>query len=233
MKGLIFHNAGITNATGYAEKALKESGFKFTNQPANATHIIVDTPYRENTLPDDLPVTATVIGGNLPAMIHPTIDLLQDPLYLAENANITAHCAVRLALEHLPVVLPGCRILVIGWGRIGKCLASLLRQMGAIVTVAARKEYDRAMLEALGYDTTDISNIPHQNIRVVFNTVPTPILKAEDLPPDCLKIELASAPGIIGGNVTDGRKLPGRYAPESSGELIARSILRLLPEVIT
>lgn len=232
MKGLVFHNAGITSATGYAAKALKASGFTFTSHPANATHIIVDTPYNENIISDEVPGNATVIGGNLPPIPHPTIDLLKDPLYLAENANITAHCAVRLALEQLPVVLSDCRVLVVGWGRIGKCLASLLRQIGATVYVAARKSSDRAMLTALGYHAKDIYNIPHQDIRIVFNTVPAPILNADDFSSDCLKIELASTPGIIGENVIDGRRLPGRYAPESSGALIARSILRLLPEVI-
>ena len=233
MKGLIFYNAGITNATGYAAKFLKASGITFTNQAANATHIMVDTPCKENTIPEDLPAGTTVIGGNLPQMLHPAIDLLQDPLYLTENANITAHCAVRLALEQLPVILSGCQVLVVGWGRIGKCLARLLQQMGAIVCVAARKDSDRALLTALGYNAKDIFNIPYQDIRIVFNTVPEPILKAEDFSSDCLKLELASTPGIIGENVTDGRRLPGRYAPESSGALIARSVLRLLPEVIT
>ena len=188
----------------------------------------MDVPHKDW---DGLPALwdgVTVIGGNLsrPELIGCNrIDLLEDPLYLAENANITAHCAVKLALAQLPVILEGCPVLVIGWGRIGKCLARLLRQMGASVCVSARKETDRAMLSALGYHTDFSVFVP----MVVFNTAPAPVAKAEDFPQDCLKIELASSPGILGEGIIDGRRLPGRYAPGSSGELIARSILRRLP----
>ena len=154
---------------------------------------------------------------------------MQDPEYLAENASITAHCAVKLALGMLPVILDNCPVLVIGWGRIGKCLAALLRQMGAAVCVAARKEADRAMLKALGYQAIDIKQCARQTPRIIFNTVPVLVADSIAFPPKTLKIELASLPGIQGVDVVDGRRLPGRFAPESSGELIARSILRLLP----
>ena len=46
--------------------------------------------------------------------------------------------------------LADCKVLVIGWGRIGKCLAALLKGLEADVTVVARKETDRAILHALG-----------------------------------------------------------------------------------
>lgn len=183
-----------------------------------------------------LPPGITVLGGNLsaaPLTGYKTIDLLQDPLYLAENADITAHCAVKLALTKLPVTLRDCHVLVVGWGRIGKCLADLLRRMGAIVTVAARKEADRAMLIALGYDAADPQALGYALLRyrVIFNTVPLMILPGEATQyctPDCLKIDLASSPGIEGSDVIWARGLPNRDAPESSGSLIARSVLRLI-----
>ena len=184
---------------------------------------------------DCLPDNITVAGGNLqdPALeSYQTIDLLQDPLYLAENAQITAHCAVKVALQQLPITLFGCSVLVIGWGRIGKCLASLLRQMGAYVTVAARKETDRAMILALGYDAMEIGQRNYSLIgyQVIFNTVPVMVLPADSLPycrPDCILIDLASKPGIAGNRVIWARGLPGKLAPESSGKLMAKSILRL------
>lgn len=164
----------------------------------------------------------TIVGGNLCVPEYQVVDLLQDPLYLAENADITAHGAVKLALELLPVTLKELPVLVIGWGRIGKCLARLLRQMDALVTVAARKETDRAMLTALGYRAVDLPDSPPY--RLIFNTVPAPI--PTRFPEDCLKIELASVPGLAGDNIINGRALPNRCAPESSGQLIARSVLR-------
>ena len=231
MSEQVFYCAGQTEALAYSVKRLQQNNIRFTNSPdKTVTHLLLDVPCKNiEQLPQllsALPKAVTVIGGNLPAGCN-GIDLLQDSYYLAENANITAHCAVKLALHLLPVTLDRCPVLILGWGRIGKCLAKLLRQMGAAVTVAVRKETDRAMLSALGYNSLDISQIYTCTPRVVFNTVPSPIADSGDFPPDCLKLELASFTGITGSDVVDARRLPGRYAPVSSGELIAQSILRL------
>ena len=47
---------------------------------------------------------------------------------------------------------------------------------------------------------------------------------------NALKIDLASKPGIGGSDVIWARGLPGKDAPESSGELIAKTIIRLMEE---
>ena len=236
----VFYSAGHTDALAYGVKYLQQEGLTFAAEPdASVTHLLLDVPCKNR---DDLPAllrklpdNITVIGGNLTGVLpngYATVDLLQDLHYLAENANITAHCAVKLALAHLPVTLQRLPVLVIGWGRIGKCLAHLLRQMDCLVTVSARKESDRAMITALGYRATDLSaGTPLcADYRVIFNTVPAPVLSARQLqeyPKNCLKLELASFPGMEGEDIINARGLPSRLAPESSGELIARSILRL------
>ncbi len=176
-----------------------------------------------------LPKDIKVIGGGLPSLPgYQVADLLQDTAYVAENAYITAHCAVRLAMEKLPTALRGCKILVIGWGRIGKCLAALLKGLEADVTVAARKEADRAILNALGYKSALTDTPGNGDYRVIFNTVPAPVLCEGDV--NCLKIDLASVQGIAGDNVIHARGLPGKDAPEASGNLIARTVLRILKE---
>ena len=43
-------------------------------------------------------------------------------------------------------------------------------------------------------------------------------------------MDLASSPGIDGENVLWARGLPGKIAPESSGELIAKTVMRLWEE---
>lgn len=183
-----------------------------------------------------LPEHTAVIGGDLTSPVlagHPAIDLLRDEGYLAENAAITAHCALKEAACRLPATLCRCPVLVLGWGRIGKCLSRLLQSLGASVTVAARKETDRAMAAALGYEAEAFSLL-HRRLpqaRVIFNTVPAPVLSEAQTAlcrPGCLMIDLASRPGIAGPEVVSARGLPGRDAPESSGALIAATILRLL-----
>ena len=228
MNPCIFYSAGQTEAMSHCVHYLQRKGCSFAAAPCReVTHLLLDVPFKNpELLPkllEQLSDDAVIFGGNLQVPGYKTIDLLQDPLYLAENANITAHGAVKLALAHLPVTLQNLPVLVIGWGRIGKCLAYLLRQMGASVTVAARKETDRAMLFALGYSAAEPS-VSDSRYRVVFNTVPAliPAMFSED----CLKIELASVPGLAGDNIINGRALPNRCAPESSGQLIARSVLR-------
>lgn len=242
MQNLCIYPAGHTAALTFARQALAEAGYPLTDKPQKATHLLLPVPSFDTDgcikggapvqeLLQKLPRDITVIGGNLnhPALsTYKTIDLLRDPLYTAQNAHLTAICALQLAMDQLPVVLTGLPVLVIGWGRIGKCLASLLRRLGADVSVAARKESDRAMLEALGYRALDTASLDTTSYRLIFNTVPVMLL------PQCagsgLKIDLASQLGLGGLDVVWAKGLPGRYAPESSGKLIAHTLIRILQQ---
>ena len=240
MNSCNFYTAGHTAAISYAVNFLKNANYTILSQPEGATHLLLPVPSFEpdgmikgggdlNTILSKLPKDITILGGNLTRpefSEYHTVDFLKDPMYLAENAAITAHCAVKLAMANLPVTLQDCPVLVIGWGRIGKCLAYLLRQIGAKVTVAARKETDRAMLSSLGFgfvSTEDMDTAPY---RVIFNTVPCMILP--DTPGDALKIDLASSLGLGSSDVIWARGLPNKDAPESSGALIARTAMRIV-----
>lgn len=238
-----FHLIGHTAAIIYAAAALHDSGFPLLPYPdPEATHLILPVPSFESDgtvrgggdisrILAQLPRDITVIGGNLdcPELAeYKVIDLLKDPYYTAKNADITAHCAVKLAMNKLPATFDGQKVLVIGWGRIGKCLARLLKGMGAAVTVAARKETDRALLLALGYGAVDTASLDTAPYRVVFNTVP--VMTVPYCCGNALKIDLASKQGIGGSDVIWARGLPGKDAPESSGDLIARTIIRLMEE---
>lgn len=183
-----------------------------------------------------LPENITVCGGKLtsPALQrYKTLDFLDIPEYVAENAYITAESALDVALPRLPCLLRECQVLILGWGRIGKCLAQLLKNMGAAVTVAARKKNDRAILQALGYDAVDIPELEEilPCFRLVFNTVPLILLPESKLilcREDCIKIDLASQPGMAGHGVITARGLPGLHKPESSGKCIAQTLLQLI-----
>lgn len=241
MDDSIIYAAGYSPAMGYCIQKLKQEGFTIVSEPCmQATHLLLPVPSftpdgsiigggNLRTLLTLLPHNIMVIGGNLdcPELVdYETVDLLQDEMYLAQNANITAHCAVKLALNQLPVILDGCKVLIIGWGRIGKCLARLLRQMSAQVTVCARKEADRCMAVSLGYGATDYQNADLKDFRIIFNTVPVMVF------PDCegsaLKIDLASRLGLGSADVIWARGLPGKDAPESSGNLIAGTLMPIL-----
>lgn len=233
--------AGQTDALQHARHMLKQQGFSVLREPDySVTHLLLPVPSFEadgrikgggsvDMMLDRLPKDITIIGGNLehPALTnYKKVDLLQDAGYLAMNARITAYCAISLAMQVLPRTLDRLPVLVIGWGRIGKCLAQLLAAIGADVTVAARKETDRASLASLGYQTTDICGIDPAKYALLYNTAPQMVM------PDCnaeaYKIDLASKPGIGASDVAWARGLPNKLAPESSGQLIADTVISYL-----
>lgn len=249
MDKILLYPVGSSESCHYASVLLQQAGFSLTDHPApEITHLLLDIPSFDTAglLRDGsdlkallrmLPKTVTVIGGNLdPCFLedHRKRDLLKDPYYLAKNAAITAECALQVAASHLDLTFADSSALILGWGRIGKCLAKLLRALGSTVTVAARKESDRAMLEALGYRAVDYAQIPQtlRHCSILFNTVPDLPLHSciLDAWKDGIAIDLASYPGMQGKTVIPARGLPGKYAPKSSGKLIAETILRLYKE---
>ena len=210
-------------ASGFAGRFLREAGVAVSEAPGPAvTHWLLPVPTKMAVA---LPEGVTAIGGNLNI---PGIDLLKDPFYLAENAAITARCAMGL----LGKEWEGLPVLILGWGRIGKCLGKFLSEAGAEVTVAARRAEDVALVRALGYGGILLSDAPAllPRFRAVINTVPAMVLDVSGCNKDCALLELASSPGMAGENIIDGRGLPGKYAPVDSGRLIARTVLRLLKE---
>lgn len=237
---LLFHTAGSSPALSYATAQLQALGIPFISRTdLNVTHLLLPVPSftpegqlvgggdLQAILPQLSP-DITVIGGNLSHPVlagYKTLDLLQDPEYVAVNAMITAHCALAYAIRELPVILENCPVLVLGWGRIAKCLCKLLQALGADITVAARKPTDRAMAKALGFHAVDIQTQNPAGYRLIFNTIPAMVLPQGATG---VKIDLASKPGIGGDGVICARGLPGKDAPESSGRRIAESVYDLV-----
>ena len=247
MNKFVLYPVGSSDSCQYAATFLKQEGFLLTDHPSpDITHLLLDIPtfhekgfLRNGTSLQELlrmlPESVTVIGGSLKQDYlsgYRTIDLLKDPYYLAKNAAITAECALQVAFGHYNAVLRNTPVLIAGWGRIAKCLAKLLSSLGAEVTITARKEADTAIAGALGYHAVPLERIAPRlaDYRIIFNTVPAMVLpeqQAKLCRADCLKIDLASVPGISGTDVITARGLPGKLAPETAGHLIAKTILGL------
>ncbi len=220
MKKPIFCTIGDSKALLFAKKQLCAWGYAVTQSLSeDVTHLLLPVPTDPKLIPDSLPAGVTVMGGRLRSIQNPAVDFLQDEHYLQENAAITADCALEIAREH--TALPGKRVLIIGWGRIGKCLSARLNTQAVI---AVRKPEVRQQIRDLGLKAVSVTDIAPDDYDLIFNTAPAPVLDATQSRALC--IDLASVQGIRGENVIWARALPGRMAPESAGILMAKTALR-------
>lgn len=167
------------------------------------------------------------------------VRVLEDEPYVLENARLTAEGTVSAAKQFLHRPLQSANALVIGYGRIGKSLVSLLRKENAHVTAAARREESR---REAGKNSVSIREIPGvlPDMDLIVNTVPAPILGKNELAlasPAALLLELSSPPyGIdraaaeeLGLRYRLESGIPGRYFPQAAAEALLRLIEKEAP----
>lgn len=230
MKQPVFYTAGDSAALRRARHQLHEWGYPVAHVPSEkVTHLLLPVPSLESDgtikgggIPAEvlraLPKDVTVMGGNLPELPCRSIDFLRDEFYLLENAAITAQCTLNLLRQ--PV--QDAAVLIIGYGRIGKHLAPLLKALGANVTIATRKGF----APQPGYGWVETPKWDAAAYDIIINTAPAPLLDQQDARHDAQLIDLASVKGISGDRVIWARGLPSREAPDASGILIAKTALR-------
>lgn len=162
--------------------------------------------------------------------------------FMILNAIPTAEGAIRVALEEYKNTLWNSKVLVVGYGRIGKVLADRLKGIGANVTVSARNPRDIAWARSNNFETINISEIDSElDFDIIFNTVPKKILVYENMKliKNCkLIIDLASLPGGVdkdsakklGIEVINALGLPGKFFPECAGRIIVDTIFKIIQE---
>lgn len=161
------------------------------------------------------------------------VSFLEQEEYLLRNAAVTAEGAVYLLLHYMSRTVAGAKILVLGYGRIGRFLAEKLRNLGAHVTVGARKPSQRTELKLRGYGVVRTGEYPAglAEFDAIVNTVPGTVIsgeQAERIGESCVLLELASKPGgfpaELEKRVVLGRALPGKTAPVTAGENLAEAV---------
>ena len=159
--------------------------------------------------------------------------------YALLNAVPTAEGAIKLAIENTPFTLWKSRVLVIGYGRVGKVLAERLKALGCRVTVSARKPADFAMIEAMGCDFIETGSINSKVIDydIIFNTVDVEVISKNSLKTaECrLIIDLSSKGGLNldfarqnGINAIKAPGLPGKTAIDTAGEILSKTVIQLI-----
>lgn len=159
------------------------------------------------------------------------------------NSIPSAEGAIQLAMEKLPITIHGSQSFVLGLGRTGKTLARMLAGIGAKTTVIARRPETVARAEEMGLGAAFFYDLPGiiSQADIIFNTVPAMVLPEALLSlvkPEALIVDLASAPGgtdfeaakRLGINAMLAPSLPGRVAPRTAGQIMARIIIRMLLE---
>lgn len=157
------------------------------------------------------------------------------------NSIPTAEATLQIAMEKTKFTIHGANILITGFGRIGITIARLFHQVGAHVTVAARKQADFARIREMRMHpihTNQLNNaVEHNDICV--NTVPQ-LLFTKDIvklmKKDTLIIDVASKPGGTDFDATEEKGikaihalgLPGSVAPKTAGNIIAHTIAELV-----
>ncbi len=165
--------------------------------------------------------------------------------FIISNALLTAEGAIKIFFENSLKSINKSNCLVIGYGRIGKFLCEILKNLGANVTASARNLQDKAIIQSKGYNfinTNELTNSKNlQFFDVLFNTVPQVIVGSDilkKLSKDVIIIDLASIPGGVDKksaaelNIKLFHELgiPGKHFPKSAGEIIKKTIYEIIKE---
>ena len=191
--------------------------------------------------PPGLPVLAGKTSENLRAVCRRQKLALSDYFlredFTLRNAALTAEGAVSLLLTG-ENALCGSRVLITGFGRIGRMLAGKLRALGASVTVGARKSEDRALAEALGCQAISLSCAVEGTWDAVVNTIPAQIFDRSAIQAfgEARCIELASAPygfdleaaAALEKQIELAPGLPGKTAPLAAAAAVRDAIYGIL-----
>lgn len=224
--------------------------------PCTSSESILNTPFYTGTISMDEILDAMhkkqiFAAGCIPASfeaacidrgIHCT-DLLKQEELAVLNAIPTAEGAIQAAMEHMKITLHDSNALILGYGRIGKILAQMLRGIGAHVLVAARKKADFAWIRSCDCQPVEYAQLERHLAQadVVFNTVPHVLLGRDHLKQmnsSCMIIELASKPYGVdpkvakeeGIDVILASSLPGKVAPVTAAKYIKETVYQIVKQ---
>jgi len=231
---------------------LKNSNVVVLPMPVSQDGVNVFMPLSDNTVKIcDLPLlvgeNALILGGRTGETEKTTgkrvVDYFEREELQIANAYLTAESAVAIAMKKRKESIRDNGVLVVGYGRIGKCLCHILKGMGVNVYASARKRKDFEWIRAYGYSPVDTSKVCNvvSECKIVFNTVPGLVIGREILycmPKDCLVVDLASKPGGVDFEAANefGLKtvwalgLPGKELPQSAGRVVAKTIIGILED---
>ena len=169
------------------------------------------------------------------------------------NAIPTAEGCIGVLLAQRKRTLWGSAVLRLGFGPVGQAVGTRLAALGAHVTVAARRPAQRAQAESLGMQGAELARLARlaPAFDTVVNTIPAQVLTAPVLArlrPGSLIVAVplrryryrqilpgmrqhkAGAAARCGHKAIHALSLPAACAPETAGEIVARTVREMLRE---
>ncbi len=233
----------------------KKADFIVLPTPVTMDHFTVKATegQRKITLKEVLEIAEKgqlIFGGMFPvdfrkelevkgAVVH---DFMKMDDIAIQNAVATAEGAIAEAVFMSNEVIHGQEVLVLGYGRCAEVLADKLKGLSAKVTVMARREEARSRAWTFGNQILEFEDLTElEKFHYIFNTIPSKCITREwidRLNRNCCIVDIASKPGGTDFDYCSKKgiraklcgSLPGRYAPKTSGELLARKIENILQE---
>lgn len=238
------------------EDAMSSSDIILGPIPFTSNGESINSPFSKNKISInevlDLSVGKTLIAGGIKQNIYEmasqknvkVIDILKREELAVLNAVSTAEGTIKIAIEETLRNLHGSNILILGFGRVGKILANMLKGLGSNVACEARKNSDIAWIKAYGYEAIPLSELTENLDRfdIIINTIPYIILGKENLDKikeEALIIDLASSPGGVDREAVKEKNikfiwalsLPGKVAPITSAEFIEETLYNIIKEI--
>lgn len=170
-------------------------------------------------------------------------DYYSDEGYQIQNTIPTAEGALSIIINETRETVFGSKILVLGYGRIGKLLSEYLKDLRAEVYVEARKDSDLSWINARGMKPVPLNELQLylDRMDVIVNTVPAMMLDCrmlERVRKEAFILDLASTPGGVdfeyaaqkGIKTVHALGIPGKVASRSAAVYIRDTIKKILLE---
>jgi dipicolinic acid synthetase A subunit len=164
------------------------------------------------------------------------VDVFAEERFAYKNAMITADGALMLVAENTDIVFFDMKILVVGFGRVGKSIIRIFKPLSGRVDVLTfdRGECAAATLFSDG-QYCSFEDVKFDMYDVVINTVPAQLINRHVVArfkEGAFLLELASEPGGFDRDAVkkDGIKflraagLPAKVAPVSAGKILLEEI---------
>lgn len=238
-----FENAALPEGIKRYAPDSPPPGAVLTGVPLTKDGKTLFAPYAAKAIPlEAIPgykAARLFAAGAIPGI--DAVDYFADETLLRRNAALTAEGLLALLIAETPGALAGAKVVVTGFGRVGRAAAGLIKAAGGLPTAFVRRIDARDGALELGFDARLLEEFSEAaaGFDALINTVPAPVVGEKELAalrPDCVLFEAASAPfGIdraaaerLGRKVIPAGGLPGRFSPKAAGEALADAVLALL-----